>query len=331
MAHNITLKDVLLAKQRIAPFIKATPTLNFKSLDTLFGCELWIKFENHLPTGAFKIRGGINLCSQLKAQGFQGGLIAASTGNHGQSVAHAGQLFGFPVKIIVPEKANMDKVRAMENFGAEVIFHGKNYSYCCVFAENFASDHDWRYVSGGDEPALVPGVGTYALELLETMPKLDTIFVPVGGGSGASGTCIVAHSVNPAIKVVGVQSTHADSIYQSMKTGKFCKTQSADTFAEGLATLQPFEYTLDILRRELDDIVCVDDNELRHAVRLLLRHTHNIAEGAGAAALAAAWQARSKLAGKRVGIILSGGNLTELQLKEILEASLDDERFCGKE
>ncbi|KAA3612217.1 MAG: threonine/serine dehydratase [Calditrichaeota bacterium] len=318
MAHKITLSDILQAKKRIAPYLTPTPALNFKSLDKLFGCELWVKFENHLPTGAFKIRGGINLCSQLQEQGFKGGLIAASTGNHGQSIAHAGQLFGFPVKIVVPENANIDKVRAIENFGAEVISHGENYSYCCVFAENFARDNKWRYVSGGDEPALIPGVGTYALELFEKIPTLDTVFVPVGGGSGACGVSIVAHSVNPAVRVIGVQSSHADSIYQSIKTGKVCKTHSADTFAEGLATLSPFKFTLNILRDELDEIVTVDDDALRGAIRLLLSHTHNIAEGAGAAAFAAAWQARETLAGKRIAVILSGGNLTEEQLIEII-------------
>ncbi len=318
MSQQITLSDVLQAKKRIAPYLTATPALNFESIDQLFGCELWIKFENHLPTGAFKIRGGINLCSRLKEQGYRGGLVAASTGNHGQSVACAGRLFGLPVKIVVPEKANKDKVRAMENYGAEVIFHGKNYADCCIFAAELGRDDTWRYVSGGDEPALVPGVGTYALELFEKVPDLQTVFVPVGGGSGACGVCIVAHNINPAVRVVGVQSAHADSIFQSIKTGKFCRTTSADTFAEGLATLHPFEYTLAILRRELDEIVCVDDETLRHAIRLLLHHTHNIAEGAGAAALAAAWQKREKLAGKKVGIILSGGNLTVEQLLAIV-------------
>ena len=318
MAHNITLSEVLQARRRIAPFLTPTQALNFAGLDQLFGCELWIKFENQQPTGAFKIRGGINLCSQLHEQGYQGGLVAASTGNHGQSISRAGQLFGFPVKIVVPEKANQDKVRAMQNFGAEVIFHGKDYAECCLFAENLGREENWRYVSGGDEPALVPGVATYALELFEKVPDLQTVFVPVGGGSGACGVCIVAHNINPAVKVVGVQSRHADSIFQSLKTGEFCRTEAANTFAEGLATLHPFQYTLDILREELDDIVCVDDEELRQAIRLILQHTHNVAEGAGAAALAAAWQNREKLAGQKVGIILSGGNLTIEQLSAII-------------
>lgn len=318
MAHNLTLSDVYQARNRIAPFLIPTQALNYASLDELFGCELWIKFENHQPTGAFKIRGGINLCSQLSEQGYCGGLVAASTGNHGQSVSRAGQIFGFPVKIVVPEKANEHKVRAMQNFGAEVIFHGQNYAECCVFAESLSKEQNWRYVSGGDEPALVPGVATYALELFEKVPDLHTVFVPVGGGSGACGVCIVAHNINPAVKVIGVQSKHADSIYQSIKTGEFCRTKSANTFAEGLATLHPFEYTLNILRQELHDIVCVDDELLRHAIRLILNHTHNIAEGAGAAALAAAWQNRQRLAGQKVGIILSGGNLTSEQLLTII-------------
>ncbi len=314
----ITLADVLAARRRIRPYLVPTPAHHYPSLDREMGCELWIKHENHQPTGAFKVRGGVNYCALLEASEREKGVIAASTGNHGQSVAFAANLFNLPAKIVVPEGANPDKVRAIENFGAEIIYFGKNYEECKRHAEEFAKDAGLRYISAGDEPRLIAGVGTYALELLEAVPDLDAIYVPVGGGSGACGCCIVGHSVRPGLKVIGVQSAHAPAVYESWRTGEWVVTDTADTFAEGLATLSPFELPLSILRRELDDFVTVTDDELRQAVRMLLTYTHNIAEGAGAAAFAAAYRDRDRWRGKKIAAIMSGGNLTLAQLREIL-------------
>lgn len=318
---TITLADVLAARRRIRPYLLPTAAHRYPSLDRLMGCSVWVKHENHQPTGAFKVRGGVNLCGTLSAEDRQKGVIAASTGNHGQSVAYGARVFGIPAKIVVPEGANPDKVRAIENFGAEIIYHGKNYEECKQYAEHYAVEHGIRYISAGDEPLLIAGVGTYALELLETEPDLDAIYVPVGGGSGASGCCIVGHSVRPGLKVIGVQSAHAPAVYESWRTGRWVVTETADTFAEGLATLSPFELPLGILRKHLDDFVLVTDEELRQAIQILFTHTHNIAEGAGAAAFAAAYREREKWAGKTIAVIMSGGNLTLEQLRTILNRS----------
>ena len=317
---SITLADVLEARKRITPYLHPTAAHHYPSLDRLLGCEVWVKHENHQPTGAFKVRGGINLCSTLSAAERKKGVIAASTGNHGQSVAFAANLFGIPAKIVVPEGANPDKVRAIENFGAEIIYHGKNYEECKQFTENLAQETGIRYISAGNEPLLIAGVGTYALELLEAQPDLDALYVPVGGGSGACGCSIVGHGVRPELKIIGVQSAHAPAVYQSWKSGQEVTTDSADTFAEGLATLSPFELPLNILRQHLEDFVLVDDDELREAIRILFTYTHNIAEGAGAAAFAAAFREREKWQGKKIAVIMSGGNLTIEHLKGILAA-----------
>ena len=315
----ITLAEVLAARRRIRPYLQPTPAHRYPGIDKLFGCEVWIKHENHQPTGAFKVRGGVNLCSTLTAAEREHGVIAASTGNHGQSVAYAARLFDIPAKIVVPQGANADKVQAIENFGAEVIYHGKNYEQCKQHAEDLAAAERLQYISAGNEPLLIAGVGTYALELLEEAPYLDAIFVPVGGGSGASGCCIVGHAVNPKLQVIAVQSEHAPAVYRSWKSGDNATTDSAETFADGLATLSTFDLPMGILRRELDDFLLVDDPALRQAIRLLFKYTHNVAEGAGAAAFAAAYRQRQALRGKKIAVILSGGNLTAEVLSRILQ------------
>ncbi len=318
-----SMREVLRARERLAPYLPPTPAFHFPALDALFGCTVWLKFENHQPTGAFKVRGGVNLCATMRRGGGDRTLLAASTGNHGQSVAYAARLFGMQAQIVVPEQANPDKVAAMRALGAEVIFFGSNYEQCKSHAEEMAQQPGMRYVSAGNEPMLIPGVATYALELMERAPGLDAIFVPIGGGSGACGCCLAGHAINPALKVIGVQSAHAPAVYRSWKSGDLQTTEHAETFAEGLATLSAFELTLDFLREQLDDFLLVDDRELRAAIRLLFHHTHNVAEGAGAAALAAAWKSREKFAGKEIAVIVSGGNLPADVLVDILQEGDD--------
>ena len=313
-----SLSDVLAAKKRIEPYIHPTPANRYPGLDQLLDCEVWIKHENHHPTSAFKVRGGINLCASLATAGPLPELYAASTGNHGQSVAYAAHAFGTPARIFVPEKSNPDKVRAIKNLGAEVIEYGQNYETCRLHAEAVAKEQGARFVDGGNEPLLIAGVGTYALEMFEAAPDLDVIYVPVGGGSGACGCCTVAHAMNKRVKVIGVQAENAPAVYRSWHSGETVKTEHADTFAEGLATLAPFEMPLEILRRGLHDFILVSEEEMQQAVRTLFMHTHNIAEGAGAAAFAAAYKERHKLRGQKIAVIMSGGNLTIDMLQRIL-------------
>src|SRR5258705_7434775 len=186
------LADVLAARQRIAPFLRATPLYRYPALDAMTGAQVWVKHENHQPVGAFKVRGGVNLVCQLGADERRRGVITASTGNHGQSVAYAADLFGVHAVICVPEQANPVKVESMRALGAEVVFHGADFDEAREYCEKLAAEQNYRYVHSGNEPALVAGVATYTLEILEARPDIEAIVVPVGGGSGASGACVGA-------------------------------------------------------------------------------------------------------------------------------------------
>ena len=213
--HIPNFRDVLLAQRQISPYLPRTPMHSYPALNALVGTEIYVKHENYQPVGAFKVRGGINLISQLSAEERRRGVIAASTGNHGQSVAYAARQFGVAARIVVPERANPGKVAAMQGMGAEVLFFGANFDAARLHCEALARDQGYRYIHSGDEPLLVAGVATETLEMLEDQPDLDVIIVPIGGGSGAAGACIAAHAVSPDILVIGVQAEAAPAAYQS--------------------------------------------------------------------------------------------------------------------
>lgn len=310
---TITLADVLEARRRISPHLRATPLYSYGGLDELLGAETWVKHENHQPVGAFKVRGGVNLVSQLGEDERRRGLIAASTGNHGQSVAYAARLFGVASRICVPERANPVKLEAMRLLGAELIVHGKDFDAAREHCERLAAEQGFRYVHSGNEPLLIAGVGTEALEILEDRPDVDVIVVPVGGGSGAAGACIVAKAVRPEIQVIGVQSEAAPAAFRSWQARAMIDDQTS-TIAEGLATRVPFELPQKILWEHLDDFILVGEDEIRRATRLMIQHTRNLVEPAGAAPLAAALKLGDRLAGKRVALVLSGGNISPAQL-----------------
>ena len=316
---SVQFVDVLAARQRIAPYLNPTPLYHYPGLSAMTGAELWVKHENHQPIGVFKVRGGINLVSRLPESQRHAGVITASTGDHGQSIAYASRLFGVRAIIAVPEGANPAKVATMRNLGAEVVFHGRDFDEAREWVELEAERKGYRYVHSGNEPDLIAGVGTYALEMLEAQPQLDVIIVPVGGGSGAAGVCIVAKHINPAIEIIAVQAEQAPAAYLSWQRGELVEDEM-NTFAEGLATRSAFALPQSILRQYLDDFVLVSEDEMRRAIVILLAHTRNLAEGAGAASLAAAIKLRQRLAGKRVGIVLTGGNLSIDRLREILAA-----------
>src|ERR1039457_7087763 len=211
------LADVLGARQRIAPYLRPTPLYRYRypALDAMTGAQVRVKHENHQPVGAFKVRGGVNLISQLSAAERRRGVITASTGNHGQSVAYAANLFGVQAAICMPAQANPVKLESMQALGAEVVFHGRDFDEAREHCEKQAAEHGYRYIHSGNEPALIAGVATYTLEILEDRPDTEVIVVPVGGGSGAAGACLVAKAARPSIEVVGVQSEAAPAAYRS--------------------------------------------------------------------------------------------------------------------
>jgi threonine dehydratase len=312
-----TLADVLEARRRISPHLSRTPLYRYPHLDEVVGAEVFVKHENHQPVGAFKVRGGVNLVSQLSAEERRRGVIAASTGNHGQSIAYAARIFGVSATICVPEAANPVKVASMRGLGAELVFHGRDYDEAREHCEQLAREHGLRYVHSGNEPLLIAGVATETLEILEAQPAIDAVIVPVGGGSGAAGACIVAKAVNPAVSVIGVQSEAAPTAYRSWRERRLVDGRM-ETFAEGLATRTAFELPQKILWDGLDDFVLVGDEEIAAAQAVMIETTRNLVEAAGAAPLAAAQRLRDRLAGKRVTLILSGGNVSREQLLAVL-------------
>ncbi len=302
-----TFQDVLLAQRRIHPYLQRTPLYSYPAMNALLGTQAYIKHENYQPVGAFKVRGGINLISQLSPEEQAHGVIAASTGNHGQSVAYAARLFGVKAIIVVPEKANPGKVAAMQGMGAEVIFHGATYDESKLHSETLAHEYGYRYIHSGNEPLLIAGVATEALEMLEDEPGLEVIIVPIGGGSGAAGVCIVTHAINPAVQVIGVQSEASPAAYETWRQRRLVDAPNR-TFAEGLATGVAFELPQSILRDFLHDFILVSEEEIMRAMVWMVEHAHTLAEGAGAAPLAAAYRMRDELKGKKVGLVCSGGN-----------------------
>jgi len=312
-----TFGDVLGAAARLRQHLAPTPLRRSPSVSDAVGADVFLKYEFHLPTGAFKVRGGINLISQLSDAEREVGVIAASTGNHGQSVAYAARLYGVKAIICAPENANPAKIEAMHELGATVKQVGADFDEARLACEQLAADHGYRYIHSGNEPLLIAGVGTHTLEILSEEPEIDVIIVPVGGGSGAAGASIVAKAVNPNIAVIGVQSENAPAAYLSWQARKRVEATNT-TWAEGLATRMPFELPQQILQRLLDDFILVSDDAISAAVHFLLGRNRTLVEGAGAAAVAAAFALKERLAGKRIAVILSGGNISIPQLKTIL-------------
>lgn len=313
-----TILDVLRARKVVNSFLNPTPLLNPAALSQELGCDVWLKCENLQPIGAFKIRGGLNLMSALTAEERKHGVITASTGNHGQSIAYAASAFGIPATVCVPEKSNPFKVTEIARLGAEIAVFGKDFDEAREWADQTARNRGLRYIHSMNEPLLIAGVATAYLEIIEQVPDLDYIVVPIGGGSGACGACTVASALAPAVKLIGVQAQGAPALYQSWKEGRPLSLERCDTFADGLATRVAFDLPLTILKRHLHEFVLVSDDEIKHAITLLLDLTHQLAEGAGAATTAAVVKHRDRLRNKKVALMLSGGNITLDTLRAIL-------------
>lgn len=315
-----TFQDVLLARKQIRPYLPPTPMHTYPALNELLGTEVYVKHENYQPVGAFKVRGGVNLISQLSDEERERGVIAASTGNHGQSVAWAARVFGVQARVVVPKGANPGKVAAMQGMGAKVIFHGPTFDEARAHCEDLAREHGYRYVHSGDEPLLIAGVATEVLEMVEDEPGLEVIFVAVGGGSGAAGACIVTDALNPRLRVIGVQAATSPAAYESWRLRKLVRTPNA-TFAEGLATGTAFDLPQTILRRLLQEFILLTDEEILRAMVWMIERAHTLAEGAGAAPLAGAFKLREELRGKKVGIVCGGGNVSLDHLQRALALS----------
>jgi len=313
-----TYDDVLKAQTVVGEHLLPTLLYDWPLLKKRLGLTFYLKHENHQPTGAFKVRGGIHLVSQLSADERRHGIIGCSTGNHGQSLAFAARRFGVQCVIVVPEGNNPDKNAAIRALGAELVEYGHDFDDAMSHCEELGKRQDYRYIHSANEPLLIAGVGTMAWEIFEELPSPDVILVPVGLGSGVCGTAIVSAHRSPKTKVIGVQSAGASAVAETWKLGRDVRHETVNTVAEGVATRAPAQLTMEIMRRHLHDMVLVSDDELRDAARWILEATHNLAELSGAATTAAAWKLRDQLRGKVVVGSLSGGNCDLRELANLL-------------
>jgi threonine dehydratase len=344
-----TFEDIVAAREFISPYLQETPLVHIDKISDDLGCGYYAKLENLQPVGAFKVRGGVNLVGnevvrvraasssdqitvqpgnteqvttagrRLERSDSQPTLMTASTGNHGQSIAYGGRLFGARVIIYAPtENVNESKMQAMRDLGAEVRLHGRDFDEARLECERVAREENFRYVHSANEPKLIAGVGTIGLEIFEDLRDVDVIIAPAGGGSCASGNCIVAKRLNPKVRIIAVQSEAAPAMWHAWHERKLEPHPVMKTKHEGLATRVPFELTNTILWELLDDFVLVTDEEIDEAIARLARDAKQVAEGAGAASLAAAIKLRDQLSGKKVVGILTGGNVPPNRFAQII-------------
>lgn len=319
-ANPITWEDVVAARARIAPYLTPTPLRHYPALDAEVGARVLVKHDNHLPTNAFKARNGLALLTALAPDARARGVVAATRGNHGQGLAWAGQLLNVPVTICVPFGNNPEKNAAIRGFGAELIEAGHDYDSAVDAAKALVAERGLTMAHSTNDPAVIAGAATITAEILEQCEHLDAMVVAVGGGSQAVGAIVATQARRPGTVVFGVQAANARAIHDSWHAGKPLVGDRADTFADGLATRQSYELTFPALRAGLRDFVLATEDELAAAVRMLIRTTHNLAEGAGAAGLAGLVKLRERLAGKTVAIILSGSNIDEATLRRVVGA-----------
>jgi threonine dehydratase len=321
----VSLDHIRAAREVVYRHVQPTPLIEHPLLGEEVGARVFVKHENHLPTGAFKVRGGLNFMHHFAASGAQAhahrGVITATRGNHGQSVALSARLYNVPATVVVPFGNNPEKNAAMRAFGARLIEHGRDFDEAREETARLAAAENLRYIHSADEPHLINGVGTYALEIIEAMQargeRVDAVFVPIGLGSGVCGVITAFRALSPATKIYGVQAAGAPSLYLSWRAGRAVTTEEAHTFADGVATRVPAAMTLDIILKGVDEVLLVGEGEIVSALRLLWRTTHNLVEGAGAVATAAVWQRREQLHGLNVVSVLSGANLDTDTLRRV--------------
>jgi threonine dehydratase len=315
----ITIDDITAARARIAPYLTATPLRQYKALDDETGARVLVKHENHLPTNAFKARNALSFMTALERRT---GVVAATRGNHGAGLAYAGATLGVPVTICVPVGNNPEKNAAIRGYGAELIESGRDYDESVTVAMRLVEERGLVIAHSTNDRNVIAGAGTLAVEICEQAPELDAIVVAVGGGSQAVGAIVATRALRPGVAVYGVQAANAAAIHDSWHAKQRLTKEHADTFADGLATRATYDLTWPTLRDGLAGFVSVTEAAIAEAIRLMMRATHNLAEGAGAAGLAGLLELRRELAGKTVAIILSGSNIDAATLRRVVTCEL---------
>jgi threonine dehydratase len=318
LSAEVNLLGVIKARVVTDRYLKRTNLIYYSELSRLAGCEVYVKHENHNPTGSFKIRGAVNFLQHMSSEELEAGVLVATRGNHGLAMAWAGRFFHVPCTVVVPEGNNPEINRIVESFGADLIVHGHDFYDAQSYCDELVDSAGYYYVEQGNEPEILNGLGTMGLEIFDDLPDVDVIICPIGGGSGCASLVKVAQAVNPAVEIIGVQPERAAAFYESWKKGERVRLESADTVADGLAARSVFQLPFAIMKDHITDVVLLTEEEILQGIRLAIETTHNLAEGAGAASLAAALKIKDRLVGKKVALVMSGGNLDHEHLLQAM-------------
>ena len=315
LSAQINLTRTFMAKSVVEKYLHRTNLTYYSELSRLIGCEAFVKHENHNPTGSFKIRGALNFFHHMSREELETGILVATRGNHGLAMAWAGQWFHVPCTVVVPEGNNPEINRTIESYGAEVIVHGEDFYDAQSYCEELVDSAGYYYVQQGNEPEILNGLATMGLEILEDLPEVDTIICPIGGGAGCASILKTARAIRSDIEIIGVEPQNVPSFYNSWKKGEIVTLDEAHTIADGLAARSVFHLPYVILRDGIRDVVLLSEDEIMEGIRMALTTTHNLAEAAGAVSLMAAYKIKDRLTGKKVVMIMSGGNINMETLK----------------
>jgi threonine dehydratase len=318
LANQVNMLKIFTARRAVEAVLKRTYLTYYKRLSDELQASVFIKHENHLPTNSFKVRGAVNFMAQVSAEIQSQGIAVATRGNHGLAVAWAAQKQGIFCNVVVPENNNPDVNAEILSYGASLIEKGTDFYETQNYCEELSENTGYYYLRQGNEPHLINGIGTIGLEIFEELPDVDAIIMPIGGGTGCAALSEVIEGINPKVELIGVQAERMPSFYESWRQGKNVIVPAAETVAEGLAARSVFELPYMILKDRIKDVVLLTEDELMEGVRLALRYTQNLAEVAGAAALAAAFKIKERLTGKRVVVVMTGGNLNMDRLARII-------------
>lgn len=315
LSRQVNPAKTLMARSVIYRYLNRTNLIHYSELSRLLGCEAFVKHENHHPTGSFKIRGALNFFHHMSKEELEAGILVATRGNHGLAMAWAGQWFHVPCTVVVPQNNNPEINRVIEGYGAELIVHGEDFYDAQSYCEELVDSAGYYYVKQGNEPEILNGLATMGLEILEDLPDVDTVICPIGGGAGCASLVKILRAFRPEIEIIGVEPQNVPAFYHSWKKGEVVTLDEAHTMADGLAARSVFQLPYVILKDAITDVVLLTEDEIREGIRMALAITHNLAEAAGAVSLIGASKIKQRLAGKKVAMIMSGGNLNMANLK----------------
>jgi len=319
LADQVNMLEIFKARKKVEQVLHRTQLTYYKRISDELGAAIHVKHENHLPTNSFKVRGAVNFMADLSPSVVDRGIVVGTRGNHGLAVAWAAQARGILCNVVVPEDNNPEINAGIISYGAQLIEHGRDFYEVQDYCEELAENAGYYYLRQGNEPQLLNGIATMGLEIFEELPRVDTVIMPIGGGSGCAALGRVIQGINPSVELIGVQAARMPSFHESWRQGKKVTVPPADTVADGLAARSVYEIPFMILQNRVKDVVLLSEEELLEGVRLALRYTQNLAEVAGAASLAAAFKIKQELAGKNVVLIMTGGNLGMSRLSQILQ------------